>query len=73
MEILPVLRRMEEQGILESAHRALNTCSQVFRFAVATGRADRDITVDLRGALPPTPTRHRAAVMTHRFLLRSGR
>ena len=63
MEILPVLRRMQEQGILESAHRALNTCSQVFRFAVATGRADRDITVDLRGALPPTPTRHRAATV----------
>jgi len=63
MDVLPVLRRMQDQGILESAHRALNTCSQVFRFAVATGKATRDVTTDLRGALPPTPTRHRAATV----------
>jgi len=63
MDILPVLRRMQDRGTLESAHRALNTCSQIFRFAVATGRASRDVTTDLRGALPPAPVRHRAATV----------
>ena len=63
MELLAVLQRMQQQGILESAHRALNTCSQIFRFAAVTGRAARDITTDLRGALPPPPIRHRAAVV----------
>lgn len=63
MDVLPVLRRMQDRGILESAHRALNVCSQVFRFAVATGKATRDVTTDLRGALPPTPIRHRAATV----------
>jgi integrase len=65
MELLAVLQRMQQQGILESAHRALNTCSQIFRFAAVTGRAARDITTDLRGALPPPPIRHRAAVVDH--------
>lgn len=62
-ELLAVLRRMQDRDVIESAHRAMSTCSQVFRYAVATGRAERDITTDLRGALPPKPTRHRAAVV----------
>jgi hypothetical protein len=51
-DLLAVARRIEERGALETAHRALQTCGQVFRYAVATGRADRDPTGDLRGALP---------------------
>ena len=50
-ELLTVLRRMEERGILESAQRVRTICGQVFRYAIATGRAERDIAADLRGAL----------------------
>ena len=46
-----VARRMEARGIHESAHRIVQICSQVFRYAVAVGLVDRDVTVDLRGAL----------------------
>jgi len=45
-------RRIEKRGALETAHRALGNCGQVFRYAIATGRANRDPTGDLRGALP---------------------
>lgn len=47
------MRRIEIRGALETAHRALANCGQVFRYAVATGRAKRDPSSDLRGALPP--------------------
>ena len=46
-----VARRMEKRGIHESAHRIVQICSQVFRYAVAVGLVERDVTVDLRGAL----------------------
>ncbi|MGR4872215.1 tyrosine-type recombinase/integrase [Variovorax sp. LARHSF232] len=46
-----VARRMEARGIHESAHRIVQICSQVFRYAVAVGLVERDVTVDLRGAL----------------------
>ncbi len=52
-ELLAVLRRIENKGIQETAHRALQNCGQVFRYAVATGRAERDNSADLRGALAP--------------------
>ena len=61
-ELLTALRRVEECGALESAHRMLGNCGQVLRYAVVTGRADRDITSDLRGALPALKTRHLAAI-----------
>ena len=61
-ELLSVIRRIESRGALETAHRALGNCSQIFRYAVATGRADRDPTGDLRGALPPSRGEHFAAV-----------
>ncbi|MGF6409379.1 tyrosine-type recombinase/integrase [Paraburkholderia sp. MM5482-R1] len=52
-ELLGVIRRIEERGATDTAHRALQNCGQVFRYAVATGRAERDPSGDLRGALPP--------------------
>ncbi len=52
-ELLAVLRRIENKGIQETAHRALQNCGQVFRYAVATGRVERDASADLRGALAP--------------------
>ncbi len=61
-ELLRVLRRIESRGALDSAHRTRNTCSQIFRYAVATGRADRDPAADLRGALPPAKSKHLAAI-----------
>lgn len=61
-EVLATIRRIEARGRLETAHRALQNCGQVFRYAVATGRADRDPTGDLRGALPPTREKHMAAI-----------
>lgn len=61
-DILAVLRRIEEAGTLETAHRVKTIISQVFRYAVATGRATRDQTADLKGALPPAKVKHFAAV-----------
>ena len=57
-ELLKVARRIESRGALETAHRAIRNCGQVFRYAVATGRAERDPTTDLSGALPPARSRH---------------
>ena len=57
-----VLRRIEAKGNNETARRACQRISQVFRYAVATGRAERDVTVDLRGALAPVVTEHHAAI-----------
>ena len=50
-ELLSVLRAIEERGAIDIAHRAHQTCGQIFRYAIATGKAERDITADLRGAL----------------------
>ena len=61
-ELLAVVRRIENRGALETAHRALANCGQVFRYAVATGRAGKDPSGDLRGALPPVKGEHFAAV-----------
>ena len=60
-EILTVVRRIEARGALETAHRALGNCGQVFRYAVATGRAMRNPSGDLRGALSPVKKSHFAA------------
>ncbi len=61
-ELLTTVRRIEKRGALETAHRALGNCGQVFRYAIATGRAKRDPSADLRGALPPVKTEHFAAI-----------
>lgn len=60
--VLDTCRRFEKQGKLETAKRIKVKCSQVFRYAVATGRADSDPTRDLGGALKPPQTTHRAAI-----------
>ncbi len=61
LEILSCLRRVERAGHLETAHRALQYCSRIFRYAVATGRAARDPAWDLRGAIPPAAEKHLAS------------
>jgi integrase len=60
-QILETLRRIEKQNKVETAHRTLQTAGQVFRYAVQTGRAERDVTADLKGALPATTVKHMAA------------
>lgn len=62
MELLAVLRRIEARGRLETAHRANQNCGQIFRYAIATGRAPRDPTRDLRGALAPWRSKHYATI-----------
>ena len=62
VEILECLRRVENRGTLNTAHRVLQICGQVFRYGVATGRVGRDPTPDLRGALPPAKGKHFAAL-----------
>lgn len=57
-----VARRMEARGIHESAHRIVQICSQVFRYAVAVGLVERDVTVDLRGALTSVQKTSYAAI-----------
>lgn len=61
-EFLRVARRVEERGAIESAHRIMQNCGQVMRYAIATGRADRNPVSDLRGALASPPERHHAAI-----------
>ncbi len=61
-ELLAVLRRIESRGAVETARRDLQKCGEIFRYALATGRAERDVAADLRGAIAPPKKRHFAAL-----------
>lgn len=61
-ELLNALRRVEARGRYETARRLRSSCGQVFRYAIATGRAERDPSADLRGALTAPKVRHRSAL-----------
>ena len=61
-DLLAVVRRVEARGHLRKAHTVFQVCGRVLRYAVATGRAERDVSSDLRGALPPVKTKHFAAI-----------
>jgi len=60
-QILEAIKRIEKLNILETAHRTLQTAGQVFRYAVQNGYTVRDVTADLKGALPATSVKHMAA------------
>ena len=60
-QFLEVIKRIEKQNKLETAHRTLQTAGQVFRYAVQKGAVSRDVTADLKGALPATTVKHMAA------------
>ncbi|MCP4475826.1 MAG: integrase arm-type DNA-binding domain-containing protein [Gammaproteobacteria bacterium] len=60
--ILIVLQKVEARGAIETAHRLLSLCSQILRYASVTGRCERDITTDLRGALVPSKKKHLAEI-----------
>ena len=62
IELLAAIRQVEERGALDVAHRVLTTAGQVWRYAVATARAKRDISADIRGALKPHRGKHFAAI-----------
>jgi integrase len=62
-ELLAVLRTAEMRGRYETARRLRSTCGMVFRYAIATGKADRDPSADLRGALTAPNVIHRATII----------
>lgn len=61
-ELLAVLRKVERRGRYETAHRLRSLCGEIFRYAIATARAERDPSADLRGALTAPQVRHHAAI-----------
>lgn len=61
-EVLAMARKMEERGAYDSAKRLVQICGQVFRYAVAEGSAERDVTADLKGAMQKAEKRHYAAI-----------
>lgn len=61
-ELLAMIRKIEERGAYDLAHRVLQVCGQVFRYGIATGRCKRDLARDLQGALTPHKKTHQAAV-----------
>lgn len=61
-DVLAALRKMEARGALDSVQRVKQVCGQVFRYAVATGSAERDVTQDLKGALAKPTAGHFAAI-----------
>ena len=63
-ELLALLRKVEARGIIGTAHALKNHCSCIMRYAIATGRAERDPAADLRGALMPHVKKHRPALTT---------
>lgn len=62
-ELLMVLRKIEARGYLESAHRASTNAGQVFMYAIATGRAERNPAADLKGAIPPPIVKHMSTIL----------
>ena len=62
-DVLQILRPLEKRGINETAHRVLESLGQVFRYAIAIGKATRNPCADLKGALAPVQTEHMAALI----------
>ena len=63
-DVLDILRALQNSGTVETAHRVKQIAGQVFRYAIAIGEGERDITADLRGALKPNVHRHHGAAKT---------
>ena len=66
LEVLAVLRKLEVTGCYESARRMCSVISRVLRYGIATGRVQRDVAADLRGAIVVPKTRHYAAITNPR-------
>jgi len=67
-ELLSVIQRIEARGAIDTSHRILGLCGQILRFAIATSRAERDITQDIHDALVPRQVQHFAATTEPRRL-----
>lgn len=67
-ELLSTLRRVEERGAVESAHRILQNCGQIFRYAIATGRSEKDPSIALRGAIPPSKVKHHSSIIEPKMI-----
>jgi integrase len=61
-DVLAMVRKIEAREAFDTAHRVSQLCGQIFRYAVANGSAERDVTQDLRGALAAVPKKHYAAI-----------
>jgi integrase len=61
-DLLKTVQRIESRGANELARRALQDCGRIFRYAIATGRADRNPAADLKGAVPPAKEKHYASI-----------
>lgn len=63
-ELLTIIERIELRGAVEVARRVRGICSQIFRYAMVTGKADQDPAAAIRGAVPPLPknVKHHAAI-----------
>jgi integrase len=61
-DLLGVAKRIEDRGANYYVHAVMQTCGRVFRYAIATGKAEHDITADLRGALAPHKGKHFASI-----------
>jgi integrase len=64
-DLLALLREIEGRGLYETAQRLRSTCGMVLRYAIATGRAERDPSMDLRGVLTAPQVNHRATIIDH--------
>lgn len=53
--LLAVARKIEARGTIETTHKVMNSCGQVFRYAIASGRCERNPVADLRGAIKARP------------------
>jgi integrase len=64
-ELLNVLERIQNRGVIETAHRVKSFCSEIFRYGIRTDRCERDPSQDLKGALIPMPAKKHMATMTN--------
>jgi integrase len=62
LDVLATVQKMEARGAIDTAHRVKQICGQVFRYAVAAGLVERDVTADLKGALAAVPRSHFSAI-----------
>lgn len=66
--LLAMARKIEAQGTIETTHKVMNACGQVFRYGVSTGRCERNPVSDLKGALKPRPAPKHVAALSAKEL-----
>ena len=66
--LLAMARKMEAKGTIETTHKVMNACGQVFRYGVATGRCERNPVADLKGAIKARPAPKHVAALSAKEL-----